>query len=159
VKKIARVLHKVEESLLIVFFSTMCIMLTMQILFRYVFNAPISFTEELSRYLQIWITFIGIGFGIRYNAHISLTLFKEKMGDKVGNILSLICYLLIIIVSVLILIASPDFLRQQNKNSSVMQIPMELVYGSIPVGFISCIMYTISKMVRVILCMIGKEKA
>lgn len=157
-KKIAKILQKIEESILIVFFSVMCIALTMQILFRYVFNAPIAFTEELSRYLQIWITFIGIGFGIKYNSHISLTLLKDKMSEKTANIVSLITYALIIVACILILRATPDYLVQQNKNSSVMQIPLELVYISIPIGFASCILYITSRMVKIIKTMLGKEK-
>lgn len=146
--KVIRVLQKIEENFLIACLSIMGIVLTVQILLRYFFNAPISWAEELARYLQIWITFIGIGYGFRKSSHIALTLLKDKLPRKIGIIVSLVNNMIMIFSCGLVVYISPIFLTQQNKLSSAMHVSMQLVYCVIPIGFIIAIFYLLADIVR-----------
>ena len=64
-KRLISGLHKLEEYSLILCLAVMGIVLFVQIIMRTFFSAPLKWAEELARYLQIWITFLGIGYGIR----------------------------------------------------------------------------------------------
>jgi TRAP-type C4-dicarboxylate transport system permease small subunit len=150
VKKIIKIYQKIEETFLIICFVIMGIVLTSQIISRYALNIPIAWAEELARYLQIWITFIGIGFGLRSNSHISLSLLREEMPKKVGFIIEFFINLLIIISSILIVIFSPKFLLQQDKMASTMQISLQIVYVAIPIGFGMTIIYKISETIELV---------
>jgi TRAP-type C4-dicarboxylate transport system permease small subunit len=46
----------------------------LQVWFRYVFHSPLAWTEELSRYLQVWLTAIGAGIGVRLGMHFRLDI-------------------------------------------------------------------------------------
>ncbi|MGD1821484.1 MAG: TRAP transporter small permease [Pleomorphochaeta sp.] len=147
-KKFIKIYQKIEEIFLIVCFAIMGIVLTSQIFCRYALNIPIAWAEELSRYLQIWITFVGIGYGVRNNSHISLTLLRSKFSNKVRLIIELLINLLIIISSILIVIVSPEFLLQQDKMASTMALSLQIVYIAIPIGFLINFIYKVSELIN-----------
>jgi TRAP-type C4-dicarboxylate transport system permease small subunit len=148
VKKIVRIFQKTEEYFLIGCFAVMGMVLATQIVCRYVFNAPIAWAEELARYLQIWITFVGIGFGIRSGSHISLNLLRKKMPRVLGYLSGLLFNALMVMVCFLVLYHAPEFLAQQDKLASTMNISLRLVYIAIPVGFSIGAIYLVAGMVN-----------
>jgi TRAP-type C4-dicarboxylate transport system permease small subunit len=147
VKKFVRIFQKTEEYFLIVSLAVMGTVLAAQIVCRYVFNAPIAWAEELARYLQIWITFVGIGFGIRSGSHISLNLLRKRMPRFFGYLAGMIYNSLALGVCVLVLINAPEFLNQQDKLASTMNISLQLVYVAIPIGFSLGGIYLVAQMV------------
>lgn len=147
-KKIVRIFQKTEEYFLIGCFAVMGIVLATQIVCRYVFNAPIAWAEELARYLQIWITFVGIGFGIRSGSHISLNLLRKKMPRVLGYLSGILFNGLMVMVCFLVLSHAPEFLVQQDKLASTMNISLRLVYIAIPIGFSIGAIYLIAGMVN-----------
>lgn len=155
--KILKIYQKIEETFLIVCFAIMGIILTSQIVCRYALNSPIAWAEELARYLQIWITFVGIGYGIKSKSHIALTLLREKMPKKIGYSLEIFITILIIISCILIVIAAPRFLLQQNKMASTMNISLQIVYIAIPIGFSITAIYKINDLINSIKDLTRKE--
>jgi TRAP-type C4-dicarboxylate transport system permease small subunit len=56
------------------------------VLFRYVFRMPLSWSEELSRYLMIWAASLAISIGIRENEHVGLTVLLDSAKTKASRI-------------------------------------------------------------------------
>jgi TRAP-type C4-dicarboxylate transport system permease small subunit len=50
------------------------VVVTWQVFSRYVLNDPSSFTEELARFLLIWITLLGCVMAYRHNHHLGLDM-------------------------------------------------------------------------------------
>jgi len=148
VRKIITIYQKIEEIFLIICFAIMAIILTSQIVCRYAFNSPLAWAEELARYLQIWITFVGIGYGIRTKSHIALTLLREKMPKKIGIVIEVFITLVIIISSICVIYVSPRFLAQQNKLASTLPVSLKLVYIALPIGFAITALYKISELIQ-----------
>lgn len=147
-KKMIDNLKKIEEYFLITCFAIMGLVLTAQIFFRYAFGIPLGWAEELARYLQIWITFIGIGFGIRNGSHISLSLLKDKMPRIAQYIVSMIYLVFSIGVCICVIFNSPQFLAQQDKLASTMKISLQAVYIAVPLGFGLAALYLIAEVVK-----------
>ncbi len=147
-KQIIKRLQKFEEYFLITCFALMGIVLTAQIFSRYALGLPIGWAEELARYLQIWITFLGIGFGIRKGSHISLNLIKEKMPHFLQYIASMIYLSLSIFVCSVVIYYCPIFLAQQDKLASTMKISLQVVYISIPFGFGIALIYLVVNLIK-----------
>ena len=60
-KKVIRWLDQhFEEVLMAIFLSGVVIMMTTHVFFRYVMKAPLSWTEEATRYMFIWFVFLGM---------------------------------------------------------------------------------------------------
>jgi TRAP-type C4-dicarboxylate transport system permease small subunit len=135
-KKIGSVLAKVEECVLMVCFSTIAVALLMQIIFRYALNSPLIWTEELSRYLLVWITFLGINYALRRNKHIRMEYFFNMMPNMVQRLVVIATQIMILYFMVCLYGPTLSFVKMQmNIASSAMQMNMGLVYLSLPIGF------------------------
>ena len=97
--KIKEKVDRLIEFILIGIMSIMVINVTWQVFSRYVLNAPSPYTEELTRYLMIWIGLLGAAYISGKNAHISIDLFKEKFSEKKQNGINLFSDVLFILFS------------------------------------------------------------
>ena len=46
-------------------------------------NRPLFWTEEAARLCYIWMVFLGLSFGTKYDKHIRITILTEKFGEKI----------------------------------------------------------------------------
>lgn len=84
--------YRLQDHLSLAFFAVMCFLLLLQLASRYVFNNPLLFTEEFSRFCYVWIAFLGLAIGHRSDRddHIKVDLFTMFMpgwAKKAANIL------------------------------------------------------------------------
>lgn len=69
--KVLRFLDEnIEKILCVVLLAAMSILIVVQVFFRYALNNSLSWTEELSRYMFIWLIYIGISYGVKMDKHI-----------------------------------------------------------------------------------------
>ena len=59
------IIDRVLCFVLVIMLSTMLVVGTMQIVYRYAIEQSLSWSEELLRYLYVWATMLGISLGIR----------------------------------------------------------------------------------------------
>ncbi len=135
-KSFIKLLDKIEEYFCIAALFIMCIVLIMQIFFRFVLNSPLIWSEELSRFLFIWITFIGIGYGVKHHLHIELTYFFGKMPKKMqlwGQVfINLVCASTMLYI---LPVALKFTTMQHTIDSTTLPIPMSFLYVALPIGF------------------------
>ena len=137
--KLLRLLNdKLEMSICIVLMSTMSILLAIQVFMRYVIGDSLSWSEELARYIFIWLIYLGISYGAKIMKHIkieaALALFPMAMrpyvvilGDAIFMGFALfICYTGYGIVKKQMMLG---------QTSPAMGIPMWVVYAAPVVGF------------------------
>lgn len=72
---------------------------------------PISWTEELARYAFVWLTFFGIGFGVRYSLHTRFELFDHLMPQAAKDVLAIFYSVVGLAVWGLVLYVSVDFIK------------------------------------------------
>ena len=72
--KIISFIDKLEEILLVSMFVLMVLIIFIQVIMRYVFNNSLSWSEELGKFLFVWLSWIGISIGERRNEHIKITM-------------------------------------------------------------------------------------
>ena len=75
-------LIKLVEDVLIVMFAIMAILVFGNVVLRYGFNSGIVFSEEVSRFLFMWLTLIGALIVLKDHAHLGVTSFVEKLGER-----------------------------------------------------------------------------
>lgn len=138
---LAERINKVVEILLFVLLSAMTIIVFIQVLFRYVINAPLFWTEEAARYIMIWIVYIGASVGIRRGSHLGFTYFVDKSSPKVSKWLSLIANLGLLTFCVnIIYYGAIIALQNLHQLSAGLQIPVAWVYVALPIsGILSII--------------------
>lgn len=97
-KKIIRILDKIEETTLIAMFVVMVSIIFIQVVMRYVFNNSLSWSEELGKFLFVWISWIGISIGHKRKEHIKITLLVDRLPHKVKKTCEAISELILIII-------------------------------------------------------------
>ena len=55
-------------------------MITYEVVMRYVFLAPTIWAEELSRFFQIWATYIAAAYVLRHRQLIAITILVNRLG-------------------------------------------------------------------------------
>jgi TRAP-type C4-dicarboxylate transport system permease small subunit len=84
--KASEFLNKIVSHLCVVTIGGMTFVVLLGVLFRYVFRMPLSWSEELSRYLMIWAASLAISIGIRENEHVGLTVLLDSAKTKASRI-------------------------------------------------------------------------
>lgn len=77
-----------EENIMFFFMSIMFFSVLFQILFRYILEKPLVFTEEVARCSYMWIGSLCLAKGLKDGSHIDITIFTSKLLSK-KNILFL----------------------------------------------------------------------
>jgi TRAP-type transport system small permease protein len=72
VKKLNDLFFRLAELLLVLMLCAMVVMVFGNVVLRYGFNSGLDFSEELSRFFFIWITFLGAIIAMREGAHLGL---------------------------------------------------------------------------------------
>jgi TRAP-type C4-dicarboxylate transport system permease small subunit len=130
-----RVLDTLEDIVVAAGIAIMGVALALQIFMRYVLNMPLVWSEEFARYLFVWVTFVGAGYGVRHGIHIAMEFFYNKMPASARRIVSIVTNVLSIGAFASLLPTGIYFTREQWPiASSAMQIPMSLVIAAVPVG-------------------------
>jgi TRAP-type C4-dicarboxylate transport system permease small subunit len=127
---------KLDEYFITGILAIMGIVLSIQVLMRYIFNHPLVWSEELARYMFVWLTFIGAGYAVRHNLHIKMEYFYRQMPQTIQknvkvltNCLSIACYTVIIYYGVNFTIS------QHGIASSAMGMDMSILFAAFPIGF------------------------
>ena len=61
-------------------FFAIGLMITYEVVARYVFNAPTIWAEEMSRFFQVWAVYLGAAYVLRYRYLIRITLLTNHIG-------------------------------------------------------------------------------
>lgn len=102
-KSLALYTSKALEFLVVIILSTMACLVFLNVVLRYGFNSSINITEEVSRYLFVWLTFLGAILAFSDNQHVSVTMLTDKLSPTTRYILRLFtdsimlfcCYLIV----------------------------------------------------------------
>lgn len=93
---------KILEMMVVVMLAVMACMVFANVVLRYGTNTSITIAEELSRYLFVWVTFLGAILMFQENGHVSVTVFPDKLSLRKRKMLFLLtdgimlycCYLI-----------------------------------------------------------------
>lgn len=66
-------------AVLVVLMGASVVNVLWQVFTRFVLNMPSSFTEELARFLLIWIGVLGAGYAVGQRDHLALELLSERL--------------------------------------------------------------------------------
>jgi len=138
VRSLLRIIEQFNAALLFILSLSLGVLACLglaQVLWRYVLNEPLVWTEEVVRYALIWIVFLGAGAAIKRGMLAAVELVSQLVSDTLRKMLTwtslAICctfWAILLIYGVIILGAV------QGMKSGALEMPMPLVYLAIPVG-------------------------
>jgi TRAP-type C4-dicarboxylate transport system permease small subunit len=115
---------------------------------RYVMGAQASWSEELARYLLIWIGVLGAGYAAGQKLHLAIDLLPSRLeGTPKRNLNRLISGLVLFFVLVVFVIGGARLVYitwYLGQTSAALQIPLAVVYAIIPLTGILVLYYKLA---------------
>ncbi len=113
----------------------MVVLVSMQVMLRYIFGTGVFWAEEFVRYAYIWLIFFGSVIAIRQNAHIGLDLVTEKLPLKPRRVIYCLGDVLIMFFLLIQTIYGLDIIiKTKGMLSSTLRMPMSWVYYVFPLS-------------------------
>ena len=132
-KTVKNILDKVTSYASVFIFIMMVLMVTYQVVARYIFSAPSSVTEILTRYSFVWLIIISATYMFGQREHINIAVVKDKLPKKAKRIVN------IIIEFGGFKITHMNFVQFD----SILHIPTGIIYSIIPICGVIIIFYSI----------------
>lgn len=111
-------------------------MLIAQVFFRYVLNASLSWTEEVSTFTLIWVGIFGVASGLRTESFIAFTLFRTHRKAWLRGVSAFVAWGGTLIFAGLLVFYGwgASFGRPYSPISAAASIPLAWVYAIFPIG-------------------------
>ncbi len=135
--KVLRWLDKYfEEVLMAVLLAAIVLVMFFQIILRFVFAKALPWPEELSRYMFVWLSFLGISYSVKCKNSLKVDIVETlvpKLKTPLGIVQDLI-FLAFAVALIVIGIGSLQTMWAHPQLSPAARIPMWMVYVSLFIG-------------------------
>ena len=125
----------IEEVILTILMALTSIIVFLQVIMRFVFRNSLTWSEELARYLFIWLIFIGVSYGIKKEIHLQVDALDALFDRKGQLILDIIVNFFVLILLVLMTTHGSDIVMRATRISGAIEVSMKVVYLAPVVGF------------------------
>lgn len=105
-----------------------------QVFFRYVLAAPPSWTEELTRYVFVWLSWLGSAVVFRWGQHITIDAIVNYIPQKFKLLHEAAIRLICAAILLFLLVYGIGSLEFTTSRSAALGIDMRFVYASAPVA-------------------------
>lgn len=95
------ILNHIEEVIIVSMFALMVIIIFVQVIMRKAGNS-LSWSEELGKFLFVWISWMGISLGQREGEHIKITMLTDRLPFRLAQIVNIISDIVVIIICAVI---------------------------------------------------------
>lgn len=110
--------------------ALMVVLVFGNVFMRYAFNSGFTISEELSRWLFVWVTFLGAVIALRDNAHLGTDMLVGRLGPNGKRLLMGASLVLMLLCLWLIFKGTYDqFLVNKDSESPVMEVSMGWFYA------------------------------
>lgn len=125
----------VSASLLLFIF----IVIQFEVVMRFVFNSPTSWTHEVSTFAISWVGFLGAGYVLRLGRQLEIDILTMRIGDEARRILGTVTDVIGGVFSAFIAYLGFDFARiafiMGATSASELDTALWIPYLTIPIGF------------------------
>lgn len=126
----------IRNILIVVFFSVIIIVCFVNVVFRYTqWFRSLTWAEELLRYLNVWVIFLGASVATKNGAHLAMRYFLKFFQEKHRILITKIIYIMILIFLVIFIVSGTQK-TIQNIAQLGQDVPIAIAwfYLAIPVG-------------------------
>lgn len=137
IDKALEVVFKIMKVLLILVLVSMVVILMAHIIFRYVLNDSLTWSEELLKIMLVWFGMMSVAVLAARREHVAIVVFKEHMPKKVQNFLTKLTQLIIVGICILMVVIGIQYCTKAGfRLTPALRIPYAWAYAAIPVAFV-----------------------
>jgi len=145
-------IDKLLANFLVIIMTAMVLNVLWQVASRFILQSPSSFTDELARYLMIWVGILGAAYVAGQNMHVAIDVLPRRLSPETQKKLTFFVRLLIILFALGALVVGGLRLvyitHVLDQNSPALQVPLSVVYAVIPISGLLIIYYKISDILK-----------
>ena len=146
-RAIKSVLDRTLEVLVMVVVAVLVLDVLWQVFTRFVLNDPSTWTEELARFMLIWVSLLGAAVALGRGAHLGIDYFVAKMPEKMRRRTEAFVFLCIAVFSLLVMFVGGLELVRSNlalgQASPALGVKMGYVYLAIPISGFFLTLYAV----------------
>lgn len=158
--KLDRAVVKAEVVVACLILAAITVIVFLQVLYRYVLLSPLAWTDELSRYLQVWLTFIGGSIGIQRAAHFHLDIIHHIIPKRFLGVLGFAVDAAMLLFVALLAYNGTGLLEiVARQKSPALDVTMSYAYLGIPVGCSLAVFHLVVRLIGRVLPGAGPEAA
>lgn len=147
-----KILRALEDVIQIYFpmgcFVVLFVVFNMQVLLRYVFKAPTMWSSELSGIMFLWLVMCATNYTTKHHKHVCFSMVYDGTGERGKKAIRIMGSLLLIITYSLGLIPCARAILGEQKLSTVLRLPLCVVYFPFVIFLVFTIGYSIDDLVR-----------
>lgn len=136
------------RAFLAVAFAVLTGVVFLQVIARHVFDAPPFWTEELARFLLIWLTFVGAVLAHAHREHIAVDTFVLMLPRRLRKAADVVVSLIVLLTLAVIAKGGFDIAMTGTQTAPALGISMRYIYMSLPIGACLMMLLTIAQMIR-----------
>ena len=164
-EKMKKLFDRVLEASCIALMSVMTILVSYQVITRYIFNKPSAVSEVLARYMFVWMVLLCAAYVFGLREHMNIPFVKDKLPPRGRIVCDIISEVIIALFGLGVMVSGgyAGAMRQMGQLDSALQISMGIIYAAIPLSGISIVFYffyNVSKLLKEFKATVcGKEEA
>ena len=128
-----------------------CVIVFAGVFFRYFLHIGLGWTEELARYLQIWLTFVGATVAVKRWAHFQLTLIQQWIPARATRFTRIFAIAVVMALAVMLVKNGIDITRVTwNQTSPMMGWRIGYLYLIAPVSGVLMLLFSLRHLVALL---------
>lgn len=143
--KTIKIIRNILKCLVIITFVLLVSMTFLQVISRYISHKPLTWTEEIVRFSNVWLALLTSSICIHEKKHLSLDFLTHSLSFKLKKILNILIYSFFILgFLIILLIYGIQFtVKGASQLSPAMRLPMSIIYTILPISAILMILESI----------------
>lgn len=150
-----KIWDNLEEFMIIPLIFAMSIIIFIQVIMRYVFENSLTWSEELARYLFVWLVYFSVSFTARRQKHIRIDAAINLYPKKMRPYIEILSEIIVLAFSIFIAVTGVTVYHKitwSGQMSPAIGLPMQIVYAAPMIGMALTA-------IRQIQCILQKVKA
>lgn len=143
--------ERAHDALAVALFVVMLGLVLLQIVLRYVFNAPLVWTDEAAQYLFVWVSFLGWSMATRKRIHIGISVVIDRLPAPARRALHALWCALQVAFALILLVVGVVITRAQ---SDVRMVSIDYsywpVYLVVPIVAVFLVVYALRDLVLIV---------
>lgn len=111
------------------------LLVAINVVLRYVYNSPLTYSFDLSTLLFAWLIFLGVSIVQTKNEHMGFNLIETFLTSKLAVALACLKELLILMISFYLVVIGYQMVHKVGTDIPSMGISNKYLYAALPVGF------------------------
>lgn len=141
--------NKIMDGVSVLCMVLILLLVVVQVGMRYLFNSPLTWSEEMAVFVMIWLTFIGSLICMRDKEHIEVTILVDYLPRPLQRIV--VAFSRLASVFFLLVVAYYGFelvMENMTVTSPANKISMGLVYTIIPLSSLGMVFYLVKAIAK-----------